>query len=134
MVHSLKGGVMFFSRPWNLLTLIAGALVLVGYVSTNVGVDSAHAMTNSCPTITGFSVSPLKASVGEPVDVSVAAADEDGDDIDYAWTGTGGSFADPTASETTYQCQQTGAHSITVTVSDGWACTATWTARVTCIE
>ena len=125
---------MFFSRRWDLLTLIAGAFVLVGYVSPNLGVDSAHAMTNSCPTITEFSVSPLKASVGEPVDVMVAAADEDGDDIDYAWTATSGTFADPTARSTTYQCEQPGGQSITITVSDAQSCAATWTARVTCIE
>jgi hypothetical protein len=91
-------------------------------------------MTNTCPVLTRVSVSPMKALVGVDIEVSVVATDEDGGPITYSWTGTGGSFADPAAQDTTYTCEAAGKQSITVTVSDAEACVTTWTGQVTCLQ
>jgi hypothetical protein len=131
----LKGGAMFSSKPWNWLALCtAGILVLLVYGTANAGSLRTQAMTNTCPALTQVAVSPMKASVGGDIDVSVAATDEDGGPITYSWTGTGGSFADPTAQDTTYTCETAGKQSITVIVSDAEACMITWTAQVDCLE
>jgi hypothetical protein len=124
---------MFSSNPWNWLALVAGGFVLVGYSSADAGLLPAEAMTNTCPAITQVVASPLKASVGGDIDVSVTAVDQDGDSINYLWTGTGGSFADPAARTTTYRCEEGGNQSITITVSDAESCTVTWTAQVACL-
>jgi hypothetical protein len=76
----------------------------------------------------------MKAPVGAEIEVSAVASDEDGGPLTYRWTGTGGSFADPAAQNTTYTCEAAGKQSITVTVSDAEACTTTWTAQVACLE
>ena len=124
---------MFSSNPWNWLTLLASVFVLVGYSSADAGLRPVQTATNTCPVITHVAASPMKASVGEDIDVSVDAVDTDGDSINYLWTGTGGSFAAPGAQTTTHRCNEEGKQSITITVSDAEACAATWTARVTCL-
>ena len=50
---------------------------------------------NFCAEIVKVVVSPLQTSVGNQIDVLAVAEDRDGDAIEYEWTGTGGSFADP---------------------------------------
>lgn len=126
---------MFSSKPWNwLVVCVTGILVFLAHGSANAGSLPAQATTNACPVLTQISVSPMKTSVGYTIDVSAAATDEDGGPLTYSWTGTGGSFADPAAQETTYRCEAAGKQSITVTVSDAEACVTTWTAQVTCLE
>jgi hypothetical protein len=125
---------MFSSRPWSWLSLLAGILVLVGDSSADAGVARTQAMTNTCPVLTQVSASPMKALVGDDIDVSAAAADEDGDPVTYLWTGTGGTFANPTAQDTTFTCEAAGKQSITITVSDPESCASSWTAQVTCVE
>ena len=99
------------------------------------GLLQTQALNGTCPYLTSVVVSPLQTSVGYDIDVSAAAFDDEGDPIEYLWTGTGGSFADPTAQVTAYTCQQEGGQSITITVSDDafQFCTANWTVSVTCV-
>lgn len=126
---------MFSNRPWGRwATCVVGVLVLMASTAADAGFVGAQTMANSCPVLTQVVVSPMKASVGDDIDVSAAATDDDGGALTYLWTGTGGSFADPAAQNTTYTCQVAGNQSITVTVSDAEACTATWSTRVTCVE
>jgi hypothetical protein len=91
---------------------------------------------NFCTDIIGGSVAPLQTSIGNQIDVRVVANDEEGDDIEYLWTGTGGVFADPTAPETTYTCLEVGDQTITITVSDdGFEyCDCNETIDITCVE
>ncbi|MGB5696513.1 MAG: hypothetical protein WBM46_12725 [Polyangiales bacterium] len=91
---------------------------------------------NFCPNLPKVVVSPLQTSIGNQIDVLAQAADVEGDPIAYRWTGTGGSFADPTASVTTFTCEQLGEQTITITVSDdGFVyCDCSWTVDVTCVD
>jgi hypothetical protein len=122
------------SKPWSLLTLFACSLVLVGFQLPDGDSRSALEMANACPTIERLIVSPMKATIGDDITVSVVALDGDGDEIGYQWAASGGSFANPSVEETTYRCDAEGPQSITVTVSDAHACTASRTARVVCVE
>ena len=91
---------------------------------------------NFCTELIKVVVAPLQTSVGHQIDVYAIAADLEGDDIEYRWTGTGGSFADPSAPQTTYTCEELGDQTITITVSDdGFEyCNCDWTVDVTCVE
>jgi hypothetical protein len=91
---------------------------------------------NFCADLIKVVVSPLQTSIGHQIDVLAKAVDLEGDPIEYLWTGTGGSFADPTAPETTYTCEQVGDQTITITVSDdGFEyCDCNWTVDITCVE
>ncbi|MGB8224796.1 MAG: hypothetical protein WCF10_19555, partial [Polyangiales bacterium] len=70
---------------------------------------------NFCADLIKVVVSPLQTSIGNQIDVLAKAADVEGDEIEYRWTGTGGSFADPSAPATTYTCEQVGDQTITIT-------------------
>lgn len=105
--------------------------------TTDFGAGQAQtqALVNSCAYLTWVTVSPLQTSVGNNIDVFADAFDPEGDPIEYLWTGTGGSFADPTAQTTTYTCEQVGDQSIGVTVSDDGfqSCLASYDTQVTCV-
>jgi len=90
---------------------------------------------NTCAEVVNAVVSPLQTSVGNDIDLTAMATDDDGDPIAYLWTGTGGSIADPTAASTTYTCGEVGDHTVTITVSDdGFEfCTDDLTVPVTCV-
>jgi len=91
---------------------------------------------NICTELTKAVVSPLQTSVGNDISLSAQALDEEGDDIHYIWTGTGGSIADPSAASTTYTCQEVGDHTVMIMVTDNdvYCRMATWTIPVTCVE
>ncbi|HSN82899.1 MAG TPA: hypothetical protein VLS88_10005, partial [Polyangiales bacterium] len=91
---------------------------------------------NFCADLLKVVVSPLQTSIGNEIDVLAMAVDLEGDPIEYQWTGTGGSFADPTAAITTFTCESLGDQTITITVSDdGFRyCDCNWTVQVTCVD
>ena len=91
---------------------------------------------NFCADLPLVVVSPLQTSVGNEIDVLAVAEDVDGDPIEYRWTGTGGSFANPSLPKTTYTCEEVGDQTITITVSDdGFVyCDCSWTVDVTCVD
>jgi len=91
---------------------------------------------NFCTDLIKVVVSPLQTSVGNEIDVMAFAVDVEGDPIEYRWTGTGGSFADPTSPVTTFTCEQVGEQTITITVSDDGFdyCDCGWTTPVTCVD
>lgn len=94
----------------------------------------ANGKFNICAQLAKTIVAPLATSVGSSIDVSAQAADAEGDDIEYAWTATAGSFADASAAATTYACDVEGTQSVRVTVSDdGFEyCEESWTVQVAC--
>ncbi|MBW2222879.1 MAG: IgGFc-binding protein [Deltaproteobacteria bacterium] len=81
-------------------------------------------------------VAQLQTSVGGEIELLAEAVDAEGDDIEYLWETTGGSFDDPTAADAIYTCEELGNYDISVAVSDdGFEyCTSGWTIRVTCEE
>jgi len=91
---------------------------------------------NLCAELRQLVASPLQTSVGHDIDLSAITVDEEGDAVEYLWTGTGGSIADPNAEATTYTCEEVGQWSITLVISDdGFAsCMDQWTVPVTCVE
>jgi hypothetical protein len=91
---------------------------------------------NICTDLVKVVVQPLQTSVGNQIHVFAMAVDAEGDPIEYRWTGTGGSFADASAPETTYTCLQPGEQTITITVSDDGFdyCTCDHTVDVTCVD
>ncbi|NNK07259.1 MAG: hypothetical protein HKP50_08125 [Myxococcales bacterium] len=91
---------------------------------------------NVCADLVKAVVAPLETSIGNQIDVLAIIADVEGDPIEYRWTGTGGTFADPSAAATTFTCQALGNHTITITASDDGFdyCTCDWTVDVTCVE
>jgi hypothetical protein len=91
---------------------------------------------NICTDLVKVVVSPLQTSIGNQIDVFAMAVDTEGDPIEYRWTGTGGSFADASARETTYTCLQPGEQTITITVSDDGFdyCTCDHTVDVVCVD
>jgi hypothetical protein len=90
---------------------------------------------NACAGLTKVVVAPLQTSVGYTIDTRAEASDAEGDDIEYAWTGDGGTFEDPSAPATFYTCEEVGDHEITITVSDdGFEhCACDWTVDVRCV-
>jgi len=99
-----------------------------------LGAVRANGKFNVCTQLTKAIVAPLATSVGTSIDVSAEAVDAEGDDIEYQWTATAGSFADPNAAVTNYSCEVEGTQSVRVTVSDdGFEyCDDSWTVEVTC--
>ena len=81
-------------------------------------------------------VAPPETPVGSRIELSAAAEDAEGDDVEYLWETTNGSFDDPNAADTVYTCEELGNHDISVVVSDdGFEdCMSGWTIRVTCVE
>jgi hypothetical protein len=71
-----------------------------------------------CPIISFFSVAPLQTSVGNDLLLRAEGMARDGDPVLTTWTATGGSIADPNASETTYTCQDVGQQTLTLSVTD----------------
>ncbi len=104
--------------------------------SQQLGGVRADGSLNVCAELVKAVVAPLETSVGNQIDVFAIIADMEGDPIEYRWTGTGGTFADPSAPATTFTCQQLGNQTITITASDDGFdyCTCDWTVDVTCVE
>ena len=117
---------------------IDGANQPAGTPCEGVGVcdGAGNCKINTCAELLNAVVSPLQTSVGNDIDLTAMANDDDDDPIAYLWTGTGGSIADPNAASTTYTCGEVGGHEITITVSDDdfEFCTDDLTVPVTCVE
>jgi hypothetical protein len=90
---------------------------------------------NLCAELTKVVVSPLQTSVGNLIDLSSSAVDEESDSIRHMWTGTGGTITDPSAASTTYKCGEVGDHVVRIVVSDDdfTYCVSEWTVAVTCV-
>jgi hypothetical protein len=105
-------------------------------VPDGTGAVRVNGKFNLCAKLIKAVVAPLQTSVGNDIDLFAGATDPDGNRVEYLWTGTGGSIAEPSASSTTYTCEETGTQMITVTVSDdGFQhCMHDWTVQATCFE
>ncbi|MEM7437884.1 MAG: hypothetical protein AAF436_22240, partial [Myxococcota bacterium] len=95
----------------------------------------ANGEFNVCADLIKVIASPLQTSLSNGLALSADTSDEEGDPVAYRWTGSGGSFADPSAPATTYSCEAEGPQTIEVEVSDDGFdhCVDSWTIAVTCV-
>jgi hypothetical protein len=96
-----------------LLMAVLFGVLLIGLTSCKK--DAA----NKVPTITSVVVSPATVSANGIVNVAVTAVDPDGDPLTYGYTVTGGAIQGSGANVSWTAPSAAGAHSVTVTVSDG---------------
>ena len=115
-----------------------GVMVLLNCEPPKVlGGVRANGELNVCADLVVVAVvAPGQTSVGDEIELLAVAEDAEGDDVEYLWETTGGSFDDPTAADPIYTCEELGNYDISVAVSDdGFEyCTSGWTIRVTCAE
>ena len=112
------------------------AVLLRCKVGQRFGAVRVNGKLNICSELTKAVVAPLQTSIGNRIAVRSQAEDEEGDSIAYAWTADSGSFEDSSAVDTFYTCEETGDHSLTVSVSDdGFAyCVDSWTVAIRCVD
>ena len=116
---------------------VTGVAVMLSCKSPQeLGGVRVNGTINFCSDIRWAEASPLQTSIGNQIDVYAIGRDIEGDAIEYRWTATSGSFADPSAPRTTYTCEEVGDHRITITVSDdGFEyCDCFWDVDVTCVD
>ncbi|MGB5812308.1 MAG: PKD domain-containing protein, partial [Polyangiales bacterium] len=89
---------------------------------------------NLCGELIKVVVSPLQTSIGNQIDLSAAAVNDDGDPISYFWSASGGPITNPTAPQTTYTCAQAGQQFVRIQVSDAENCVDEWTVPVRCVS
>ncbi len=90
---------------------------------------------NVCAELTKAVVSPLQTSLGNEIALRADALDIEDDDIEYRWSATGGTLAEPASSSTTFRCATPGQQVVRVEVSDdGFEhCTDGWAVPVVCV-
>jgi hypothetical protein len=134
------------SLPFN---VAAGGTVQVGLTivcgggtpvqnNGSVIVNGAVVQGDNCPLLTSWVASPLQVSRFGQIDVAATATDADAADVlTYSWTATDGSFVNPAAPSTKYNCTGFGPATLTITVSDNHAptpCATFITIPVDCLE
>jgi hypothetical protein len=83
-------------------------------------VDPSTPFENSAPVIDALVISSTNVAPGDVVTLTVTVHDPDaGDTLSYAWTTTGGSFANPSATTTTWTAPSSvGSYDLAIAVSD----------------
>jgi hypothetical protein len=77
---------------------------------------------DSCPALASWTISPEAAAAnGGRIDVSATATDADNDTLTYQWSAAGGTFANVSATTTTYTCGAAGSQVLHLAVADGHA-------------
>lgn len=89
---------------------------------------------NKSPSITSVMVNPASVNANGIVAITVIATDPDNDPLTYAYTVTGGSVSGIGAAVSWTAPSTAGAHSVTVTVSDGNGGSATGNGSLTVLE
>jgi hypothetical protein len=91
---------------------------------------------NVCAELDKVVVAPLQTAAGYALDVRALGSDEEGDDVTYRWTATGGAFDDPNAAETIFTCGEAAEEELTIEVSDDAFkyCSDYWTVPVNCVD
>lgn len=75
---------------------------------------------NSAPKVTGLTASTDRVGLNESVTLAVTDTDADGDPRSYAWTATGGTFANGNTASPTWTAPATeGTYTLSVSVTDG---------------
>lgn len=99
------------------VTIVAGqtASVFLKILDTSAPTP----MPDSSPGIVALVLSTTRPTVGQPVTMSVSAADPNGDPLSYAWTSncTSGSFSTTSSADTTWTNTAVGVCTVTATVT-----------------
>ena len=111
------GATSMFSITAGLITNVT--MVLACGAPEDNGLLVINGRLDRCPRMTAFAAAPLETNVGETVTLTSSAVDDDGTAVTYAWTATGGTFANPAAANTTWTCPAVGSYDLTLVVSDG---------------
>jgi hypothetical protein len=91
---------------------------------------------NVCAELEKVVVAPLQVASGYALSVEADATDEEGDEVEYRWTATGGSFDNASAPHAVFVCGDADQEQITVEVSDDEFdyCIDGWMIDVTCVD
>ena len=106
------------------VTITKGSTAVVAMLLQQV--NAPPPFMNDVPQIDSLVASNNTAGVGDSIDVQVAAHDPDaGDTLQYAWSATGGTFANPSAAATSWTAPTTqGVQTLTIQVTDAKGSTA----------
>jgi hypothetical protein len=104
--------------------------------SAQFGGVRVNGKLNVCAELEKVVVAPLQTGSGFALDISAIGSDVEGDEFEYSWTATAGSFEDSSAAQTIYTCETTSPEAITIEVSDdGFEyCIDGWTVPVNCVD
>lgn len=102
--------------PWGLGFSLLGLLVMAGCGDDD---DGGTTPVNHNPVVNSVTVSPASVPAGGMATVTVSASDQDGDQLTYSYTVTGGGIVGNGAVATWTAPSTSGAHTVTVTVNDG---------------
>jgi len=91
---------------------------------------------NICAELDKVVVAPLQTASGYALEVGSLGSDEEGDEVQYRWSATGGAFDDPSAAETIFNCGEAAEEELTIEVSDDdfTYCVDSWTVPVNCVD
>jgi hypothetical protein len=107
---------------------------LIGILTISIAIlytGCKKSESNKSPVVTSVTVNPAAVDMGGTATVTVVASDPDGDALTYTYTVTGGAITGTGASVTWTAPSVPGAHSVTVSVSDGNGGTASGTGALT---
>ena len=118
------------------LTCVTETVAASGAVDVQAVVSA-----ESCPTLTGYGVSPTTQNVGGKIDVTgVAATDANGDTLTYTWTQSGGPgalmIANAETTMPTVVCSAAGAVTLVLGVNDNHTptgCIVTQSLTINCL-
>lgn len=99
-------------------------LLLVLFAMSAFGFISCKKDSNKNPVISSVTVNPSSVNANGTVSVAVVASDPDNDQLNYAYTVTGGAISGSGANITWTAPAMQGANTINVTVTDGKGGTA----------
>ncbi len=100
-------------KPKNIFIVLA---FIFSMVLISCGKDEA---TNHAPVISSVTVNPSSVNANGVVSVNVVATDADNDQLTYSYVVTGGAITGSGANVSWTAPSTSGAHSLTVTVTDG---------------
>jgi hypothetical protein len=128
------GGASSFNVAAGMSTEVDLILHCTG--SEQFGGVRVNGKLNVCAELEKVVVAPLQVASGYALSVEADASDEEGDEVEYRWTATGGSFDDENAPQTVFICGDADQEQITVEVSDDEFdyCIDGWTIDVTCVD
>lgn len=104
------------------ISLNCQAVVIADGGFGSVVVMATVVQGDSCPALASWTISPEAAAAnGGRIDVSATATDADNDTLTYQWSAAGGTFANVSATTTTYTCGAAGSQVLHLAVADGHA-------------
>ena len=116
-----SGPAVSWQAPHAAGTYSLSVLVSDGHTGDAQGTATLVVVTNRDPVVNSVTVTPSSVPAGGIATVSVNASDPDGDALTYSYVVTGGAITGNGATATWTAPSISGAHTLTVTVSDGAA-------------